>query len=54
MGFTAIPILQRRKPRLGEMPKGTKASSEQETVVLRTGFWKKGAIESPDYEGGEG
>lgn len=38
MVFTDIPILQRRKPRLGEVPKDTK-----ETVVLRTGFWKKGA-----------
>lgn len=38
IGSTDIPISQRRKLRLKEVPKDTKASAEQETEVLRAGF----------------
>lgn len=43
MGSIDTPILQRRKLRLKEVSKDTKASSEQETEMLRTGLWKEGA-----------
>ena len=49
MGSTDIPISQRRKLRSGEVPKDTKASSEQEAEVLRAGFWKKRTTQGTDF-----
>lgn len=36
------------------MPKDTKASSEQETEVLRAGLWKEEATQGLDFEREEG
>lgn len=52
MGSTEIPILQRRNLRLREVPTHTKADSEQETEVVRGGFWKEGATQYSALEGG--
>lgn len=45
-----ISIFQRRKLRSREVPKDT----EQETEVLRVGFWKEGATQSPELKGKRG